>query len=183
MLIIGFLVYLEFGKPIIFKQVRTGQFNKSFTIFKFRTMKALFDPSGSILPDDQRLTRFGSFLRSTSLDELPELINIIKGDMSFVGPRPLLPEYLDLYSSYHRLRHNVKPGLTGFAQINGRNSSSWNLRLDHDSWYVHHYSFHLDFMILFKTFFKVLLRDGIFHPGCATMERFNGSYVDDHLDS
>lgn len=161
MLLIAILVYINLGSPVIFKQLRPGLHGKPFYIYKFRTMKDLRDENGNLLPDEQRLTRFGAFLRSTSLDELPELINVLKGDMSLVGPRPLLMEYLPFYTEREKLRHSVKPGITGWAQINGRNLLSWNERLEMDVWYVENWSILLDIKILFLTVIAVLNKKGL----------------------
>jgi sugar transferase EpsL len=162
-------------RPPIFRQRRTGQNGRAFTIYKFRTMSDLRDDKGRLRPDEQRLTRVGRFLRSTSLDELPQLWNVLKGDMCFVGPRPLLPEYLPRYSAHQRRRHEVKPGLTGWAQVNGRNALTWEQKFDIDVWYVDHRSLWLDLKILWMTLRKVLLREGIGRQGYATMPEFLGS--------
>jgi len=174
MLLIAVLVYINLGSPVIFRQLRPGLHGKPFYIYKFRTMKDLRDKNGNLLPDEQRLTRFGAFLRSTSLDELPELINVLKGDMSLVGPRPLLMEYLDRYTPEQARRHEVKPGITGWAQINGRNAISWEEKFKLDVWYVDNWSIWLDLKILFITIYKVLKREGINQPGKATVEYFKG---------
>ena len=173
--IIAFFVRLFIGSPIFFYQVRPGLNGKPFTILKFRTMIDQKDVNGYLLPDKERLTRFGIFLRSTSLDELPELINIIIGDMSLVGPRPLLMEYLPLYSTEQNRRHEVKPGLTGWAQVNGRNAISWEEKFKFDVWYVDNQSIFLDVKILWITFLKVFIREGISQKGHLTMEAFKGS--------
>jgi sugar transferase EpsL len=175
-LIICALVRLNLGSPIFFDQIRPGLHAKPFRLRKFRTMTQLRDPSGQLLPDETRLTPFGRFLRSTSLDELPELWSILKGDMSLVGPRPLLPEYLSLYSARHARRHKVRPGLTGWAQINGRNALTWNARLELDVWYVEHCSLRLDFQILARTLTTVLSRQGIAAHGKATMPKLDRHY-------
>lgn len=164
MLIIALLVKINLGSPVIFKQKRPGLNEKIFTIYKFRTMTDERDENGELLPDHKRLTKFGKFLRSTSLDELPELINILKGDMSIVGPRPLAVSYLPYYNDFEKQRHNVRPGLTGLAQVNGRNSLSWDQRFNYDVKYVHEVSFILDIKIIFKTIGKVLKRSGIERP-------------------
>lgn len=169
------VVRLRLGSPVFFVQTRAGLMGRPFRIIKFRTMKDETDSDGRVRPDAERLTRFGRFLRSTSLDELPELWNVVRGDMALVGPRPLLMDYLPLYSEHHARRHEVLPGITGWAQVQGRNSLSWDERLDLDIWYVDHKSFWLDFRILFLTLYKVLRRDGISAPGQATMSRFTGS--------
>lgn len=169
MLIIYILVRVKLGKPAIFKQERPGKDEKIFTLYKFRTMTDEKDENGNLLPDEQRLTKFGKILRSTSLDELPELINIIKGDMSIVGPRPLLVEYLRCYTEEERKRHEVRPGLTGLAQISGRNSISWEEKFKEDLRYIQHISFINDLRIVLKTATKVLKREGIKQEGEATM--------------
>ncbi|WP_022964358.1 sugar transferase [Halopseudomonas pelagia] len=165
----------KMGSPVLFKQVRPGRDGKPFKMVKFRTMKDAIDAHGNPLPDSERLTSFGQFLRSSSLDELPELWNVLKGDMSLVGPRPLLMEYLPLYSAEQYRRHDVRPGVTGWAQINGRNTLSWEDKFDLDVWYVENRSLWLDIKILFLTVKKVLVRDGISADGEATMSRFEGS--------
>ena len=166
---------MDMGRPIIFTQQRPGLSGKPFTIYKFRTMNDERDAQGNLLPDEQRLTRFGKFLRKTSLDELPELFNVLKGDMSLVGPRPLLMEYLPLYSAEQARRHEVKPGITGWAQINGRNTLAWEDKFNLDVWYVDHLSFWLDVKILFITLLKVFKREGISQDGQATVEKFRGN--------
>lgn len=170
-----FLIRIKLGQPIFFRQRRPGVNGKAFEMIKFRTMTNERDENGNLLPDDVRLTKFGSFLRSTSLDELPELINVLKGDMSLVGPRPLLMEYLPLYSERQYRRHEVRPGITGWAQINGRNALSWEEKFELDVWYVENRSLWLDIKILFLTILKVVKRDGISHGGEATMPKFAGS--------
>jgi lipopolysaccharide/colanic/teichoic acid biosynthesis glycosyltransferase len=172
--IVAFLVRVKLGAPVIFQQKRPGLNGKIFTLRKFRTMKNAFDEEGEPLPDGQRLTKFGRMLRSTSLDELPELINVIRGEMSLVGPRPLLVSYLDLYSDEQKRRHHVLPGITGWAQINGRNTISWQEKFQLDLWYVDNYSVWLDIKILFNTLLKVIRREGISQPGGVTMAPFNG---------
>lgn len=174
-LIVAILVYVKLGSPIIFKQERPGKDGKIFKMYKFRTMLDSYNKFGEVLPDEERLTKFGRILRSTSLDELPELINVIKGDMSLVGPRPLLVEYLELYSEEQNKRHNVRPGITGWAQVNGRNSISWNEKLNLDVEYVNNLSFILDIKILFLTVYKVFKRDGINQEGNVTIEKFTGN--------
>ena len=173
MLIIAILVRIKLGSPVIFKQPRPGLNEKIFTMYKFRTMTDECDENGELLPDEQRLTDFGKWLRSTSLDELPELWNIFKGDMSFVGPRPLLVDYLPLYNDQQRRRHGVRPGLTGLAQVSGRNAISWEERFLLDIEYVENVSFVGDLSILGKTFLSVLRREGITSDSCSTMEAFN----------
>lgn len=163
------------GSPILFRQTRPGLDGKPFEMIKFRTMKDATDKDGNPLPDSERLTDFGKKLRATSLDELPELWNVLKGDMSLVGPRPLLMEYLPLYSAEQVKRHNVRPGVTGYAQVNGRNSLSWEEKFKLDTWYVEHQSFLLDIKILLKTVKKVIKKDNINSPTYATMEKFEGS--------
>ncbi|WOA33082.1 sugar transferase [Alloalcanivorax xenomutans] len=175
LIVLILLVYHKHGLPILFSQARPGRNGKSFRMIKFRTMTDERDENGELLPDDVRLTKFGAFLRSTSLDELPELINVLKGDMSLVGPRPLLMEYLPLYSERQYRRHEVRPGITGWAQINGRNALSWDEKFELDVWYVENRSLWLDIKILFLTVLKVVKRDGISHGGEATMPRFEGS--------
>jgi sugar transferase EpsL len=162
------------GTPILFRQQRPGYKGRPFTILKFRTMTTATDSTGKQLPDDSRLTRLGRFLRSLSLDELPELVNILRGDMSFIGPRPLLMEYLDRYSPEQMRRHDVYPGLTGWAQVNGRNALTWQDKFRLDIWYVDHWTFWLDIKVLFLTLWKVLAREGISQPGQATTEFFMG---------
>ena len=161
------LLSILLGFPVLFKQSRPGKNGIPFTIYKFRTMTDEKDEFGNLLPDVKRLTRFGSFLRRTSLDELPELFNVLKGEMSLVGPRPLLIDYLPLYSPEQARRHEIKPGITGWAQINGRNSLSWQEKFEMDVWYVDHVSFWLDIKILFLTIWKVLKREGISQEGYA----------------
>lgn len=174
MLMIAVLVYFKLGSPILFTQKRVGKNNKIFKMYKFRTMVDAIDKQGNLLPDEERLTEFGKLLRSTSLDELPELINIFKGDMSIVGPRPLLVEYLPLYNKRQAKRHDVMPGLTGWAQINGRNSIAWKEKFELDIWYIENWSLVLDIKIVFMTIGKVLRRSGISHGGEVTMEKFTG---------
>nr|WP_269466232.1 sugar transferase [Caldithrix abyssi] len=174
LLLLSIVLLIQMGRPIFFVQTRPGYQGKPFGLIKFRTMKNEVDKQGNLLPDEKRLTRFGQFLRSTSLDELPELFNVLKGDMSLVGPRPLLMEYLPLYSKEQARRHEVKPGITGWAQVNGRNALTWQEKFKLDVWYVDHVSFWLDLKILSLTILKVLKREGINHPGQATMEKFTG---------
>lgn len=173
-LIVAILVHRNLGSPIIFRQKRPGKNGKVFEMLKFRSMLYKTDKNGEVLPDKKRLTSFGMKLRSTSLDELPELFNVLKGDMSLVGPRPLLVEYLKLYSKEQNKRHNMKPGITGLAQINGRNSISWSERLKYDVEYVDNFNILLDIKILFITIYKVIKREGISQEGNATMESFTG---------
>lgn len=174
LIVVALLIRLNLGSPIFFTQDRVGKHNKVFKMIKFRSMKDGVDKDGNLLPDEMRLTKFGKVLRSTSLDELPELINVLKGDMSLIGPRPLLVDYLPLYNENQIRRHNVLPGLTGWAQINGRNSLSWNEKFNLDIWYVDNWSLTLDIKIFFLTIYKVFKRDGISQEGNVTMERFNG---------
>ncbi|MDU1455951.1 MAG: sugar transferase [Paeniclostridium sordellii] len=174
MIIVAILVRIKLGTPILFKQDRVGKNGKIFKMIKFRTMVDATDKFGNILPDEERLTKFGKSLRSTSLDELPELINVLKGDMSLVGPRPLLVKYIELYSKEQWRRHEVKPGITGWAQINGRNSITWSEKFKLDVWYVDNTSIFLDFKILLLTVLKVIRRDGINQSTNETMESFNG---------
>ena len=169
------LVRIQLGGPILFRQQRPGYKGRPFHIFKFRTMIDRFAPDGSLLPDSERLTRFGRALRSTSLDELPELFNILRGEMSVVGPRPLLMEYLPLYSAEQARRHDMPPGLTGWAQVHGRNALSWQDKFRLDVWYVDHWSFWLDLKIIFLTLVKVFKREGITQEGRATAEKFTGN--------
>jgi lipopolysaccharide/colanic/teichoic acid biosynthesis glycosyltransferase len=169
-------VRLSLGSPVLFRQVRPGLNGEPFAMFKFRTMKNLVDESGNSLPDKDRLTRFGAFMRSTSLDELPALWNVLIGDMSLVGPRPLLMQYLPLYTPSQARRHDVKPGVTGWAQINGRNAISWEEKFELDLWYVENRNIWLDCRILFLTVIKVFRRDGINAEGEATMPAFNGTH-------
>ena len=174
LLLLSILVYIYHGKPILFKQRRPGYKGAPFLLYKFRTMTNTHDKQGNLLPDEQRLTRFGSFLRSTSLDELPELFNVLRGEMSLVGPRPLLMQYLSRYSPEQARRHNTLPGITGWAQINGRNTISWDERFQLDLYYVDHWSFWFDLKILILTFWKVVQREGISQKDHATMEEFWG---------
>ena len=162
------------GRPVCFRQQRPGLHGRPFELIKFRTMTTARGPDGQLLPDSDRLTPLGRRLRAWSLDELPELWNVVRGDMSLVGPRPLLMEYLPLYSAAQGRRHEVRPGITGWAQINGRNDQSWENRLAMDVWYVHHQSLMLDLRILWWTAVKVVKREGITQPGMATMEKFRG---------
>lgn len=178
LLILILLVWINHGKPVFFRQVRPGYMAQPFRIFKFRTMRDLYDSDGNLLPDAERLTRFGRFMRSFSLDEIPELFNVLLGDMSLVGPRPLLMSYLPRYSAEQMRRHNVIPGMTGWAQVNGRNALSWPKRLRMDVWYVDNWSFWLDIKILVMTMIKVLKREGISEPGQATVSEFMGTEED-----
>jgi len=173
--IVAYLIHKRLGSPILFRQVRPGLGGIPFEMVKFRTMRDAMDAKGHPLPDSERMTDFGRFLRSSSLDELPELWNVIKGDMSLVGPRPLLMEYLPLYDEVQIRRHDVRPGVTGWAQINGRNALSWDEKFQLDVWYVENQSLWLDLKIIFLTLKKVLIRDGISAEGEVTMPRFTGS--------
>jgi lipopolysaccharide/colanic/teichoic acid biosynthesis glycosyltransferase len=175
LLLIAILVRLYHGSPVIFTQKRPGFKGTSFNIYKFRTMTDARDEGGNLLPDAQRLTPLGRFLRASSLDELPELFNILRGEMSLVGPRPLLMQYLERYSPEQMRRHDALPGLTGWAQVNGRNALTWEDKFRLDVWYVDNWSFWLDVKILALTFWKVFKREGISQPGHATMEEFKGS--------
>jgi len=173
--IVAWQISRKMGSPVLFRQTRPGLNGRPFQMVKFRTMKDAVDAEGNPLPDSERLTPFGQFLRSSSLDELPELWNVLKGDMSLVGPRPLLMEYLPLYSPEQYRRHEVRPGVTGWAQVNGRNSLSWDEKFKLDVWYVDNRSLWLDIKILFLTVKKVLVRDGISAEGEATMAKFTGN--------
>jgi len=170
--LIALLVWRTMGRPVLFRHVRPGLHGKPFVMYKFRTMRDLRDAEGKLLPDEARLTPFGRWLRSTSLDELPELLNVLRGEMSLVGPRPLLMEYLDRYTPEQARRHEVKPGITGWAQIHGRNNLSWDERFKLDVWYVDNWSLWLDVKILWRTLWMVLRREGISAQGHATMPRF-----------
>ena len=175
MAVVAILIYLWDGRPVLFIQERPGYREKIFKIYKFRTMTNEKDKHGNLLPDEKRLKGIGKIIRSLSLDELPQLSNVLKGDMSFVGPRPLLVEYLPLYNEQQRKRHNVKPGITGLAQIKGRNAISWKEKFEYDIEYVDNLSFWLDLKIIFLTIWKVVKREGVSQKGRATMEKFNGS--------
>jgi lipopolysaccharide/colanic/teichoic acid biosynthesis glycosyltransferase len=175
LLLLVWLIHLNLGRPVFFSQVRPGLHAKPFKMIKFRTMTNARGPDGQLLPDAARLTPFGKFLRTTSLDELPELWNVLKGDMSLVGPRPLLMEYLPLYTSEQARRHEVRPGITGWAQVNGRNALSWEERFALDVWYVDNRSFWLDLRIFLMTVRKVLMREGISADGEVSMPKFKGS--------
>jgi len=175
LIIIIFIIKLKLGTPVIFSQLRPGLNEKTFKFYKFRTMTNAKSADGSLLPDKDRVTPLGNFLRKTSLDELPSLFNVLKGDMSLVGPRPLLVEYLELYSPEQARRHEVKPGITGWAQVNGRNGISWEEKFTLDVWYIDNQSFWLDIKILWKTAWGVLKREGISHPNHVSMEPFRGS--------
>ena len=175
LLVLAVLVRVNLGSPVLFRQVRPGLHGRPFTILKFRTMRDAAGPDGRPLPDAERLTRFGCFLRSTSLDELPELLNVLVGDMSLVGPRPLLTQYLERYTPRQARRHEVRPGITGWAQVNGRNALSWEDKFELDVWYVDNRTLALDLRILWLTLASVLRREGVCQPGHATMEEFMGS--------
>ncbi len=179
LIFVAIAIYIRMGSPILFTQPRPGKDSRIFTFYKFRTMTNDCDADGNLLPDAQRLTTLGQFLRKTSLDELPQLWNVLKGDMSLVGPRPLLVRYLDRYTPQQARRHQVKPGITGWVQVNGRNSLSWEEKFQLDVWYVDHWSLWLDLKILFLTIIKVVLRDGINQEGYATMPEFTGKRLAD----
>ncbi|MDH0711156.1 sugar transferase [Acinetobacter johnsonii] len=172
---VAYKVRKNLGSPVLFRQVRPGLHGKPFEMIKFRSMKDALDTAGNPLPDSERLTPFGKMLRATSLDEMPELWNVIKGDMSIVGPRPLLMEYLPLYNSEQAKRHEVRPGITGYAQVNGRNAISWEKKFELDTWYVNNHSLWLDFKIMLKTVKKVIAKDDISADGEATMSKFTGT--------
>lgn len=176
---VAYKVKKNLGSPVLFRQVRPGLHGKPFEMIKFRTMRDALDAQGNPLPDSERLTSFGKMLRSSSLDEMPELWNVIKGDMSIVGPRPLLTEYLPLYNAEQAKRHDVRPGMTGHAQVNGRNAIGWEEKFKLDTWYVENQSTRLDFKIMFKTVHKVLAKDDISAEGEATMTRFTGTLSKD----
>jgi lipopolysaccharide/colanic/teichoic acid biosynthesis glycosyltransferase len=178
MAVIALLVRIKHGKPVLFRQQRPGYRGEPFYVYKFRTMRDLRDAAGKLLPDEQRLTPLGHFLRSSSLDELPELIHVLRGQMSLVGPRPLLMQYLGRYSTEQARRHDVLPGVTGWAQVNGRNALTWQDKFQLDVWYVDHWSLTLDVRILLMTLWKVVIREGISQPGHATAEEFLGNDVE-----
>lgn len=180
---LALLVRLKYGLPILFRQKRPGLHGQPFILFKFRTMTDDRDADGNILPDTERLTPLGGFLRSTSLDELPELLNVLKGDMSLVGPRPLLLQYLDRYTPEQARRHEVKPGITGWAQVNGRNAITWEQKFALDLWYAGHLSLWLDLKIIALTIWKIIKREGINQPGLATAEEFNPQITPIDTDS
>ena len=180
--ITALLIRWKIGSPILFKQKRPGINEKAFHVHKFRSMTDERDETGELLPDDVRLTSFGKVIRKLSLDELPQLLNVLKGDMSFVGPRPLLMEYLPLYDNRQARRHNVRPGITGWAQVNGRNAISWEERFELDVWYVDNQSFWLDIKILFMTVFKVFKSEGISQDGQSTMTKFIGNTISSSED-
>ncbi|MEJ7518929.1 sugar transferase [Staphylococcus saprophyticus] len=170
------LISKKLGKPVLFKQTRPGKYEKPFDIYKFRTMTTEVDGKGQLLPDEQRMTKLGSQIRNSSIDELPQLINVLKGDLSLVGPRPLLMEYLPLYNEEQKKRHNVKPGITGWAQINGRNAITWEQKFKLDVWYAENQSFKLDMYILYKTFENVLKKKDISSESHVTAEKFRGNF-------
>lgn len=178
LLLVSLLVALGQGFPILFRQPRPGYRGEVFTVFKFRTMRQATDHNGAPLPDERRLTKLGKFLRATSLDELPELFNVLRGEMSIVGPRPLLIQYLPLYNAEQARRHDVLPGITGWAQVHGRNAITWQEKFKLDVWYVDHWTFWLDLKILALTLLKVLKREGVSQPGQATAEPFRGNSTD-----
>ncbi|CCV65100.1 Undecaprenyl-phosphate galactose phosphotransferase [Paracholeplasma brassicae] len=175
LIVVAILVRIKLGSPVLFKQARPGQNEKIFHLYKFRTMTNQKDAQGSLFPDDIRLTKFGKFLRSTSLDELPSLLNILKGDLSIVGPRPLLVQYLPLYNDEQRRRHEVRPGLTGLAQVNGRNATSWERRFDYDVNYVDNITLLTDMRVMLLTIKKVIIREGITSSDSVTMRNFEGN--------
>ena len=178
-LILIYLIRKNLGEPVFFTQERPGKDGKPFKMIKFRSMRDAVDKDGNPLPDSERLTPFGKKLRATSLDELPELWNVLKGEMSLVGPRPLLMSYLPLYNEFQNRRHEMRPGVTGWAQVNGRNALSWDEKFAHDIWYIDHYSFWLDMKILFLTVTKVFIKEGISADGEATMPYFTGNDSDE----
>ena len=171
------LVRIRLGKPVLFRQLRPGYRAIPFEIYKFRTMSEARDADGNLLPDEDRLTKLGRFLRASSIDELPELFNVLKGDMSVVGPRPLLMQYLDRYTLEQARRHEVKPGITGWAQVNGRNAITWEKKFEHDVWYVDHMCLSLDLKIMGMTLWKILTMEGINQPGHVTAQEFMGTHA------
>ncbi|PGS52656.1 sugar transferase [Bacillus sp. AFS041924] len=175
LIVVAIVIRLKMGSPILFTQQRPGLFGKPFSLYKFRTMSNLYDEQGNLLSDEKRLSVLGKFIRKYSLDEFPQLLNILKGEMSLVGPRPFLMEYLSLYTKDQMSRHNVKPGITGWAQVNGRNEITWEEKFKLDIWYVENHNTMLDLKILFLTFLKVIKREGISQQGHVTMEKFKGS--------
>jgi len=180
LLVVAIIIRVTMGKPVLFTQPRLGHHGKEFTIYKFRTMTNLLDESGDPLPDEARLTRIGKFLRSTTLDEIPELLNVIKGDMSAVGPRPLLVEYGDLYTDEQMRRHDMPPGMAGPVLASGRNALTWEEKFERDLWYVDHWSLCLDFEIIFHTAIRVIKREGTNAEGYATMPKFEGTKKNNH---
>lgn len=181
-ILISIAIYLALGQPILFRQLRPGLSGEPFTIYKFRTMINAFGEDGNLLPDEDRITKLGRFLRSTSLDELPELFNIIRGDMSWIGPRPLLMQYLNRYNTFQARRHEVLPGITGWAQVNGRNAITWDDKFRYDVYYVDHWSFWFDLKIVALTIWKVLIREGISQPGHISAGEFMGSEQNSHQE-
>ncbi|MBS1238511.1 MAG: sugar transferase [Deltaproteobacteria bacterium] len=177
MIVVSIAIFVSIGSPVLFRQTRPGYLGRLFKIIKFRTMNNDCDSEGKLLPDNKRLTKTGNILRKFSLDELPQLFNVIKGDLSFVGPRPLLVQYLSLYTPEQARRHEAKPGITGWAQVNGRNAISWEEKFEFDVWYVDHQSFFLDMRILWMTLVKTLKKEGINANGHTTMPKFTGSHV------
>ncbi len=175
LLVLILLIRIKLGSPILFKQERPGKDEKPFTIYKFRTMNDQKDSKGELLPDEERLTPLGKFIRSLSLDELPQLLNVLKGEMSFIGPRPLLTEYLPLYNETQKKRHKVTPGITGWAQVNGRNAITWEKKFELDVYYVEHISWKLDLKIIMMTLQKIIRRSDISQEGHATVEKFNAN--------
>jgi sugar transferase EpsL len=175
LLVVALVVRRKLGVPVLFRQPRPGLHGQPFTVYKFRTMTDVRDAAGRLLPDAERLTKFGRFLRSTSFDELPELLNVLKGEMSLVGPRPLLMQYLERYTPEQARRHEVRSGITGWAQINGRNAITWEQKFELDVWYVDHVSFVLDIRIMALTVWKIFKREGVNQPGQATMQEFKGT--------
>ncbi len=183
LLVVALIVRLTMGRPVLFRQERPGLGGKLFTMVKFRTMRDALDREGNPLPDEARLTKVGQFLRSTSLDEFPELLNVLKGEMSLVGPRPLLTEYLSLYTPQQARRHEARPGITGWAQVNGRNAVSWEQKFEYDVWYVDNWTLWLDAKILWLTAWTVLQREGISQAGVATADKFTGSQAPEPEDT
>jgi lipopolysaccharide/colanic/teichoic acid biosynthesis glycosyltransferase len=177
LVVLVLLVFIKMGSPVLFRQTRPGLREKPFTLLKFRSMRDDRDGNGDLLPDADRVTSLGEFLRNTSLDELPELFDVLKGEMSIVGPRPLLTQYLDRYTPEQARRHEVKPGITGWAQVNGRNAITWEQKFEHDVWYVDNQSFALDLKIIVLTIWKILKREGISQPGHSTAEEFMGTHA------
>lgn len=174
LLLAALLIRMKLGSPVLFRQMRPGLYGRPFFVYKFRTMTDERDENGNLLPDEERITPLGQMLRKFSIDELPQLFNVVKGDLSLVGPRPLLMEYLELYSPEQERRHEVRPGITGWAQVNGRNTISWEEKFKLDVWYVNHQSFFLDIKIIFLTVYKVFKREGISQQGHVTIEKFSG---------
>jgi undecaprenyl phosphate N,N'-diacetylbacillosamine 1-phosphate transferase len=179
-LVVMLLLFISNGGSAFFTQLRPGKDGKIFRVVKFKTMNDKRDARGDLLPDEKRLTPIGSFIRKTSLDEIPQLLNVIKGDMSLIGPRPLLIEYLPLYNNFQKRRHELRPGITGWAQVNGRNAISWEQKFKYDVWYVDHISFLLDIKIMWLTVIKIFKSEGINSSTSATMERFTGNFISDN---